>query len=101
MLETMVLTAYFRFILFLILIFLVINTAGGVIYSILRDDISTGLTISTYAIGIFILATAIWGAGEHLGVEKPDSRSYSFDTVYGSGVTQDGREVKGFDIEKD
>lgn len=68
--------------LFVITIFVLISTAGGVVYAVLQKDVSGGLTISTYVLGMLLLTTAIWGAGEHFGVEKPDTYTYSFDTVY-------------------
>ncbi|RYP19047.1 hypothetical protein DL765_003543 [Monosporascus sp. GIB2] len=72
----------YRFMLFLIAIFVLISTTGGVVYAIFEADVSGGLTISTYALGMLGVATAVWGAGEHLGVEKPDTYTYSFDMVY-------------------
>jgi hypothetical protein len=68
--------------LFLITIFVVLSTTGGVVYAILKEDVSGGLTISTYALGMLGVATAVWGAGEHFGVEKPDTYTYGFDTVF-------------------
>jgi len=66
----------------MVLVFVLLSTSGGVAFGVLNDDISAGLTISTYVLGMLTVATAIWGAGEHLGVEKPDTYSYSFDTVH-------------------
>jgi len=77
----------------MLLVFLAISTAGGVVYAVLRDDVSTGLTLSTYVVGFVGVLTAIWGAGEQLGVEKPDSYSYSFDTVYKYEVAEDADKV--------
>lgn len=71
-----------RFLMFFIVVFLILSTGGGVAYGVWLDDVSAGLTISTYVIGFIGIVTALWGAGEQLGVEKPDSYSYSFDTVF-------------------
>lgn len=71
-----------RFMLFLVAAFVIISTTGGVAFAVIKDDVSGGLTISTYALGMLAVITAVWSAGEHFGVEKPDTYSYSFDTVY-------------------
>jgi hypothetical protein len=73
---------------------MVATTAGGIVYSVLMQDTSSGMAISTYAVGFFAVAGAIWGAGEHLGVDKPDAYSYSFDTVHGSEIAQSGKVLK-------
>jgi len=87
--------------MFFILVFLVISTGGGIAYGILLDDLSTGLTISTYVVGFIAIVTALWGAGEQLGVEKPDSYSYSFDTVYAEILhDRDGNIVDDAKLEK-
>lgn len=74
----------YRFMLFLIGVFVLLSTGGGVAYAILQEDVSGGLTISTYVLGILGVATAVWGAGEYLGVERPDTYTYSFDYIYGA-----------------
>ncbi len=83
-----------RFLLFLIILFVIISTAGGVAYAILQEDVSTGLTISSYAIALFGVATGVWGAGDYLGVEKPGMYSYSFDTVYKYDVLDGAKDVE-------
>jgi hypothetical protein len=80
--------------LFLIILFVIISTAGGVVYAILEEDVSAGLAIGSYAIALFGVAGAVWGAGEHFGVEKPGMYSYSFDTVYKYDVQDDAKDVK-------
>jgi hypothetical protein len=49
--------------------------------------------MGAYTIGFFSVATAMWGAKEHLGVKRPDSYSYALDTVYGCEVIDDARTV--------
>lgn len=41
----------YRFMLFLIVAYVVLSTAGGVAYAIFMEDVSSGLTISTYVSG--------------------------------------------------
>ncbi|KAK4464702.1 hypothetical protein QBC42DRAFT_263088 [Cladorrhinum samala] len=74
----------YRFMLFLIGVFLLLSTGGGVAYAIALKDISGGLTISTYILDLFGVVTAVWAVGEHLGVERPDMYTYSFDHIYGA-----------------
>lgn len=74
-------------------VFISLATAGGVVYAVLRDDVSGGLTIGTYLTGFLTLITAVWGAGEHFGVQQPDSYSYAFDTVYGYEVHEGAQSV--------
>ena len=68
----------------LFILYAAIATAGGLVYGILREDISAGLTISTYVLGVVGGATAGIGISEYIGLEKPDNCTYAFDLVYGA-----------------
>ncbi|KAK3319652.1 hypothetical protein B0T19DRAFT_432820 [Cercophora scortea] len=88
----------YRFTVLLFILYAVIATAGGVAYGILNDDISTGLTLSAYVLGVVGGATAGIGISEYIGLEKPDNCTYAFDLVQGADEVIPEDESEGKDI---
>jgi Mg2+/Co2+ transporter CorB len=58
---------------------IVISTAGGATFAVLREDISTGLSIATYILTCLSLMLALAAAGQWFGLSKPDSFSFAYD----------------------
>jgi hypothetical protein len=83
----------YRFMLVLIGIFVLVSTAGGIAFAVLQGDVATGVAISTYMVGFLSIATGIWGIGDHLGIERPDMHTYSFDVVHGADEVRAGEDV--------
>ena len=48
-------------------------------YAVVKDDTSTGLSISTYVLTCLSLIVAVVAAGQWLGLTKPDSFSFAYD----------------------
>jgi hypothetical protein len=63
----------------LLILIILVSTGGGVVYAVVKDDTSTGLTISTYVLMCLGLIVAVVAAGQWLGLTKPDSFSFAYD----------------------
>jgi hypothetical protein len=57
------------------------STGGGVVYAVVKCDVSTGLSIATYVLTCLSLTLALFATGQWLGLKKPDSFSFAYDVV--------------------
>jgi predicted Na+-dependent transporter len=67
------------YILFILII--LASTGGGVVYAVVKHDVSTGLSIATYVLTCLSLILALFAAGQWFGLKKPDSFSFAYDVV--------------------
>ena len=74
------------YIVFLLII--LVSTAGGVVYAVLKADTSTGLSIATYVLTCMSLALALVAAGQWFGLKKPDSFSFAYDVERNQVVSE-------------
>lgn len=58
---------------------ILVSAAGGVVYAVVKHDAPTGISISSYVLTALALIVAVVGAGEWLGLTKPDSFSFVYD----------------------
>ncbi len=63
-----------------------LSTAGGLVYSYMYSDFSSGFSIASYSVTCFSLILALIAAGEYFGMESP--AAFSANDVYSlSGMT--------------
>jgi hypothetical protein len=61
-----------------------VSTAIGVSLAVLKKDVSAGIGIAAYITGCVALFLALMGAGSFMGLERPDSYSWAYDTETGN-----------------
>ena len=61
-----------------------VSTAIGVSWAVLKKDVSAGIGIAAYIIGCVALFLALIGAGSFMGLKRPDSYSWAYDTETGN-----------------
>ncbi|KAJ9625998.1 hypothetical protein H2204_010297 [Knufia peltigerae] len=74
---------------FLLAVLILVSTAAGVVYSVLKSDPGTGLSIASYILTCLSLILAVVVAGEWLGLRKPDAFSFAYDWVENRVVGKD------------
>ncbi|KIW18089.1 hypothetical protein PV08_02376 [Exophiala spinifera] len=74
---------------FLLAILILVSTAAGVVYSVVKSDPGTGLSIASYILACLSLILAVVVAGEWLGLRKPDAFSFAYDWVENRVVGKD------------
>jgi len=60
-----------------------VSTAIGISWAILKKDVLAGIRIAVYITGCLALFLALMGAGSFMGLERPDSYSWAYDTATG------------------
>jgi hypothetical protein len=55
------------------------SVVAGVIYGLVTSDKSTAVSLASYLLACPALVLALYGAGEWIGLEKPDSFSWAYD----------------------
>ncbi|RYP21330.1 hypothetical protein DL767_009281 [Monosporascus sp. MG133] len=78
----------------LLVLLILVSTGAGVTYAVVRQDLSTGLSISTYVLTCSTLVLALLAAGEFLGLSKPSRFAFAYDIKNNSIFSSDeGRDI--------
>lgn len=57
---------------------MILSTASGLLYAILRSDVSTGISLASYSLTALSVGLAFVAAGEWLGLPKPDGFAFAY-----------------------
>lgn len=83
-----------RFFFWLLILAILLSVGAGVLYGVLRKDVSTAVTLASYIVTCLALLLALIAAGDFVGLQKPtgevnfefDSRTGDFDEATGEGL---------------
>lgn len=57
---------------------------AGVLYAVFANDKAGGISLASYFLACLALVLALYSAGEFIGIERPDSFSWAYDTPSGN-----------------
>jgi hypothetical protein len=77
-LKSNLLILFFSKVYVLLIFLILISTGSGVAYAVACSDTSTGLTLATYILTCLALLLTLFGAGQFVGLSKPNSFSFAY-----------------------